>query len=90
MKVLEMGPKWSYKMRCTGSGWAGSGCGALLEIEEDDVFESSHTDIAGDTEYYFSICCPVCNQNTDVNKSVLPEKVKMKASSRLSRYEIER
>ena len=79
MKIISEGKPWSLKVKCTGNGWEGSGCKATLELDEDDVFESSHTDMAGDTEYFFSFECPICGQRTDVNESRLTERVKMKA-----------
>ena len=66
MKILEKGPGWSLKLRCTGKGNGDGGCESLLLVEENDIYVTSHTDMAGDTDYYYTICCPVCGKETDI------------------------
>ena len=69
MKVLEKGPGWNLKLRCTGKGNGDGGCESLLLVEENDIYVTSHTDMAGDTDYYYTICCPVCGKETDISEN---------------------
>lgn len=46
MKVLKPGREqtgWAREAECTGHGNGGGGCGALLLVERDDVYETSQT-----------------------------------------------
>lgn len=77
MKVLEKRPVWSLKIRCTGKGNGDGGCESLLLVEETDIFITSHSDYVGDTtDYYFTICCPICNKKTDIPEKDLPYSIK--------------
>ena len=72
MEVVEKGKKWIAKKRCDGSGY---GCGALLLVEEEDIYY----DIYGScddsyTVYYFK--CPECGLWNRINEYDLPPKVK--------------
>ena len=78
MKVLEKGPGWSLKLRCTGKGNGDGGCESLLLVEENDIYVTSHTDMAGDTDYYYTISCPVCGKETDISEKDLPYSIKTK------------
>lgn len=75
MKVLEKGPGWSVKVKCTGNGNGGGGCGSLLEALESDIYVTSHTDICGDTDYFYTICCPVCGKETDIPEKDVPNSI---------------
>ena len=79
MKVLKKGRKqkgWAKKCTCTGAGNGGGGCGAILLIEQDDVFmtESHHYD--GSDEYYNTFKCVECDVLTDIEEHLplLPPK----------------
>lgn len=72
MKILEKGTGWSIEQRCTGAGNGGGGCNSLLLVEEHDIYVTSHTDIAGDTDYFYTFACPVCGRETDINESLIP------------------
>ena len=78
MKVLEKGPGWSLKLKCTGDGNGGGGCQSLLLVEENDIYVTSHTDYVGDTDYYYTICCPECGKETDIPEKKLPSSIKVK------------
>ena len=62
MKVLEKGPGWSIEQICTGRGNGDGGCKSRLLVETQDVYLTSHTDLAGDTDYYYTFRCPVCGK----------------------------
>lgn len=72
MKVLKEGTGWKIKQTCTGNGNGGGGCGALLEVEKDDLYITSHTDMTGETDYYYTFQCPCCKVETDILESKLP------------------
>lgn len=68
MKVLKKGrPQkgWSIEMTCTGAGNGNGGCGALLLVSEDDIYETqSHC--RDETDYYRTFNCPECGVRTDI------------------------
>ena len=78
MKILEKGPGWNIEQKCTGVGNGGGGCESLLLVEESDIYVTSHTDMAGDTDYYYTICCPVCGKETDISEKDIPYSIRRK------------
>lgn len=75
MKVLKKGrPQlpWSCKVKCTGKGNGGGGCGAKLLVEQADLYETRCTDLMGEYESFVTIQCPCCGKETDL-KNVPPE-----------------
>ena len=76
MKVLEQGHGWCIKQRCTGKGNGGGGCNSLLEVEAGDIYQTSSTDYLGDTDYYYTFCCPVCGIETDIPERDVPSSIK--------------
>ena len=76
MKVLEKGPGWSTKQRCTGSGNGQGGCGSLLQVESGDIYVTSHTDMIGDTDYFYTFTCPVCGKETDIAEKEVPVSIR--------------
>ena len=77
MKVLEKGPGWSLKTKCTGFGNGNGGCGSVLLVEKDDIFITVSSNYADDdNDYYYTFCCPVCNQQTDIKEDDLPASVR--------------
>lgn len=71
MKVLKKGRPQTgrtFEITCTGSGNGDGGCGALLLVGEGDLFQTSHTDMGGDTEYFTTFECPECRVLTDTKK----------------------
>ncbi len=79
MKILEKGPGWSSKQKCTGYGNGGGGCESLLQVEAGDVYVTSNTDYLGDTDYYYTFKCPVCGRETDIPEKDLPSAIKKEA-----------
>jgi hypothetical protein len=44
MKVIKKGRTqkgWAKEFECTGAGHGGGGCGAILLVEEADIFQTS-------------------------------------------------
>ena len=79
MKVLKEPPKeeWKIEEYCTGNGHRGFGCGALLEIEKEDLTRITYerNSIYDDTiEIKYSFICPLCNEETNI-KSLVPAKI---------------
>lgn len=72
MKVLEKGPGWSIEQLCTGKGNGGGGCGSRLLVEKGDVYLTSHTDLAGETDYFYTFRCSECGVETDIQEKDLP------------------
>ena len=83
MEIIEKGKKWIAKKRCRGTG---DGCGALLLVEEDDIF----ADISGIENDQFKcaycFCCPECDCITEMSEKSLPAKVRKIA---LEKYNVE-
>ncbi len=68
MKVLKKGrPQkgWTKEYKCTGKGNKGGGCGALLQVEEDDLFLTQSHARDEITEYISFRCCE-CGVITDI------------------------
>lgn len=70
MKLIKQGREqkgWAKIYECTGVGNGGGGCGAILLVEEDDFYQTSNTDFAGDTTHYCTFECMSCGVLTDVD-----------------------
>ena len=85
MKVLKSGTGqkgWSLKTKCTGAGNGNGGCGAVLLVEEGDLYftHSSHYD--GSNETYITFKCPECGVETDVPGGKTPSNVIQKIKDR--------
>ena len=68
MKVLREGrcqSGWSKEYKCTGTGNNGGGCGAVLLIEEPDLFRTFRSCI-DETEEFTTFKCPQCGVLTDI------------------------
>lgn len=73
MQIIQPGrPQqgWAKEYTCTGKGNNGGGCGAILLVEQPDLFHTSHHSY-GDTfpEYYITFQCPSCKVLTDIPDS---------------------
>lgn len=71
MKVLKPGRKqkgWPTEAICTGEGNQGGGCGAVLLVEEPDVFKTwTGGNYGGDSpEPCATFKCPNCGVLTDL------------------------
>ena len=78
MKVLKKAHEWNLKLICTGKGNGDGGCKSLLLVEENDIYATAHVDYAGDIDYYFTVCCPVCGKETDISEERLPYSIRIK------------
>lgn len=68
MRVLKTGrPQsgWAKELECTGKGNGGGGCGALLLVEQDDVFRT-HNYCRDDHDVFNTFKCSQCNVLTDI------------------------
>jgi hypothetical protein len=71
MKIIKPGRKqrgWSKKLRCTGSGNGGGGCGAVLLVSELDIYWT-YTSYLGERGTYRTFCCISCGVETDISES---------------------
>lgn len=71
MKVIEKGrPQkgWAREYKCTGSGNGDGGCGALLLVEQGDLFQTQRN-CRDETDYYVTFKCPDCGVLTDIGTS---------------------
>ena len=84
MKILKKGTPWSIECKCTGYGNGGGGCSSLLLIEDEDIYQTSSTDITGFTECYYTFKCPICGTETEIDKARVPSRIgsKVKMLSR--------
>jgi hypothetical protein len=68
MKLLKKGRDengWSVEASCSGEGNEGGGCGALLLVEQADLFRTSSS-ARDETTYYTTFRCPECHVMTDI------------------------
>ena len=69
MKILKKGrPQkgWATEAKCTWEGNGGGGCGALLLIEEEDLYQTRSEHYDGNTDYYITLKCSECGVTTDI------------------------
>jgi hypothetical protein len=73
MKVVKKGRKqagWAKEFTCTGEGNKGGGCGAVLLVEQADVF-CTYVHCHVDTDTFHTFRCSECGVLTDI-KETLP------------------
>lgn len=66
MKVIKKSKAWTKRVKCTGAGNLGGGCGALLEITVFDLYQTVSYDYTGDSEYRATFTCCECGVETDI------------------------
>jgi hypothetical protein len=69
MKVIKKGRAqkgWAKEYECTGMGNGGGGCGAILLVEEADLYRTSSCDYTGDCDYFTTFRCGQCGVQTDI------------------------
>lgn len=70
MKILKKKQEsWARKLKCTGAGnGEGKGCGSLLLVEKEDVFQTSRQSYGDEyPEFFNTFRCPVCSVRTDIS-----------------------
>ena len=68
MKILREGRQqtgWAKEYKCTGHGNNGGGCGAMLLVEQPDLFHTYRSCI-DETEVFVTFRCPECGVLTDI------------------------
>ena len=73
MQVIKPGRKqkgWAREFECTGKGNGGGGCGAMLLVEQDDVYCTHHYDYSGGHDVFCTFRCQECGVETDIPKEV--------------------
>jgi hypothetical protein len=78
MKVIKNGrPQkgWAKEFTCSGKGNGGGGCGAVLLVEEGDLFHTSRTYMDGEVEYWTTFQCAQCGVLTDLPETESPPKI---------------
>lgn len=83
MKVLRNGDGrkgWAKEYECTGAGNGNGGCGAILLVEEGDLYKTHSYDYGGGHDVYTTFKCPQCGNETDVKG--VPSSVSVREHSR--------
>lgn len=71
MKVIKSGSGqrgWAHECSCTGAGNGNAGCGAVLLVEQADLFKT-YSHALHETTTYVTFECPECEQWTDISSS---------------------
>ena len=77
MKVLKEGrPQqgWSTEVVCTGMGNGGGGCGALLLVEQPDLFKTYRV-CRDETDTFITFKCGACGTLSDLSEHRPPHSV---------------
>ena len=72
MKIIKKGRKqkgWAKKYKCTGNGNDEGGCGAILLVEECDLFQTYRSSMGRDEDWYVTFECLQCGVKTDITDS---------------------
>lgn len=79
MKIIQEGKygtsKWKQQLKCTGAGnnQESTACGALLEVEYDDLRYFAEQEYPWRTQpEAVSFKCPICNAMTDISRGIWP------------------
>ena len=70
MRVLKKGrPQkgWSVETKCTGEGNGNGGCGALLLVEQIDLYCTASHHYDGSKEVFTTFQCSECGIATDLS-----------------------
>lgn len=72
MKIIKKGSGqkgWSKECTCTGYGNGNGGCGAVLLVEQADLYQTSRQCYGDDyPEYFTTFKCVECGVETDILK----------------------
>ena len=78
MRVVKKGRAqtgWAQEFECTGKGNGNGGCGAVLLVEEGDLYHT-YSNCRDGTDRYTTFRCSECGVQTDVK---VPSSVKVRA-----------
>ena len=77
MKVLKKGtqsPDFSVEVTCKGNRISNSGCGALLLVEQADIYLAEYGSGMDDyTEVLYVFTCPECGKENALDKAKQPD-----------------
>jgi hypothetical protein len=80
VKIIKPGQReqkgWAKRFTCSGKGNGGGGCGAVLLVEEGDLYHTYSHHYDGSSETYTTFRCPQCRVQTDVQ---VPSSVRVRA-----------
>lgn len=85
MEILKPGRAqkgWAIEIKCTGHGNGNGGCGALLLVEESDLYGTLSSHYDGSTDYYTTFSCMACGVETDIADAKVPGKIQESAAKR--------
>lgn len=77
MKVIKKGREqkgWAQEFTCTGKGNGDGGCGAVLLVEEDDIYITKSG--CRTTEQYNTFRCCECKVETDLLDNEIPARIR--------------
>ncbi len=80
MKVIRKGRKqrgWSKEYTCTGAGNGLGGCGAVLLVEEGDLYHTYRHSWDGPSDTFTTFRCCQCRVETDI---AVPSSIKVAKS----------
>jgi len=83
MKVIKKGREqkgWAKRVKCTGKGNGGGGCGAILLVEQADLYETYSGHYDGSTDTYITFTCSGCGVETDLSWRDVPSSITDKPS----------
>lgn len=72
MKILKPGREqkgWTTEATCTGKGNKNGGCGAVLLVEQPDIYRTFRH-CRDETDVFYTFTCAGCGVETDLNKSL--------------------
>lgn len=78
MQIVEPGRQqkgWAIETKCTGCGNGGGGCGALLRIEQGDLYRTSSAHYDG-SDHYVTFTCGACGVESDLTWATVPSAVR--------------
>lgn len=74
MKVIKPGRKqtgWAMEKECTGKGNGNGGCGAVLLVEQSDIF-LTHRHVHVEHDVFHTFKCVCCGVLTDFDELEVP------------------
>lgn len=87
MKILKESTlnSWKKQRKCTGKGHGEYGCGALLELEVNDIYlefrkksywSTADEEYSSYIAYTYNFKCPCCQNITCIDEKEIPKNIK--------------